>query len=139
MTYIIFVRNWIKNFIESVKSRWFLFSFNASIWRGLVIEWLYWLFLSIFKIADDILFVRILTSINKSNKTSFSLSFKRICESKANLVFTLLNPPIIIFSNTLRCSTSVGRAIKHLLWSLCAQLLKELAELHLRELKLYNF
>ena len=50
---------------------------------------------------------------------------------KASLVFTQLKPPIIVFSNTLTCSASVGRAIQHLLLSLWTQPLKELAELHL--------
>ena len=51
--------------------------------------------------------------------------------SKASLVFTQLKPPIKVFSNNLTCSALVGRAIQHLLLSLCILLLNELAELHL--------
>ena len=46
---------------------------------------------------------------------------------------------LIFFSKTLTCSASVGRAIRHLLWSLWAQPLNKLAESHLRELYLKSF
>ena len=50
-----------------------------------------------------------------------------------------LNPPIMVFSNTLVCSASVVSAIKHLLLSLCTHLLNELAELHFLGLNLKSF
>ena len=71
----------------------------------------------------------------KSNNT-FLLSSRRISVSKANLVFRQLNPPISIFSKTVTCSATVGRAIKRLLLSPWTVPLNELAELHLRGLYL---
>ena len=78
----------------------------------------------------------------KSNINLFlsTLSFgKTICESKTRHVFKQLRPPIKVLSNTLTCSASVGRAIKHLLLSLWTQPLKELAELHFLRLNLKSF
>ena len=48
----------------------------------------------------------------------------------ASLVFTQQNRTINVFSRTLTCSASVGRAMKHLLSSLWTKPLNELAELH---------
>ena len=96
--------------------------------------------LVIFRILDEILFVCFLPYIVKSNITfSFLFSSINTSVSKASLVFTQLNPPISVFSNTLTCSASVGRAIQHLLLFLWTQPLKLLAELYLRGLylKLY--
>ena len=107
---------------------------------GLVMTCLYWLFSSIFNIFVEIHFVCFFPSMSKSNNTfSFLLSLRRISVSKANLVFTQLNSPISVFSKTLTYSASVRRAIRHLIWSLWAQPLNELAELHLREFYLKCF
>ena len=58
--------------------------------------------------------------------------------SKASLVLTQLEPPISVFSNTLTCLVSVGRAIQHLLLPLCTQPLNELAEVNLQGQNLTN-
>ena len=102
--------------------------------NGFVMAIPYWLSLSILKILDEILFVCFLPSIVKSN-TIFSFLFSSIntSVSKASLVFTQLNPPISVFSNTLTYSASVRRTIQHLLLFLWTQPLKLPAELHLRE------
>ena len=104
--------------------------------------WPYWLFSSIFKIFGVILFIFFTLFIFKSNINSYlsTLPFRRrICESKVKRLFTQLKPPIKVFSKTLTCSASVGRAIKHLLLSLWTQPLKELAGLHFFGLNLKSF
>ena len=104
---------------------------------ALVIVIPYWLFSSILRILEEILFVCFLPSMIKSNKNfSFLLSSSNISVSKASLVFTQLKPPINVFSNNLTCLASVGRAMQHLLFSLWNHPLKELAELHFRGLYL---
>ena len=68
-------------------------------------------FSSIFSIFVETLFICFLPSIFKLNNTfSLPLSSMRISVSKASLVFTQLNPPINVFSKTLTCSASAGRA-----------------------------
>ena len=53
--------------------------------------------------------------INQTQPFNSLYHLKESAYQKANLVFMHLNPPINVFSNTLACSTSLGRAIKHLL------------------------
>ena len=78
-----------------------------------------------------------LTSMCKSDITfSFLLSLSNISVSKASLVLTQLKPPISVLSNYLTCSVPVGRAVQHLLASLCTQPLNQLPGLHLRGLNL---
>ena len=61
---------------------------------------------------------------------------KSIWESKTRLVFTQLKTPISVLSKRRISLAFVGKAIKHLLLSLWAQPLKQLAQLHFLGLNL---
>ena len=93
--------------------------------------WPHWVFSSILSILKKIIFVCFLPSMHKWNNTfSFLLLLSYISVSKASLVFTQLKLPISVFSNTLTCSASAGKAMHHLLFSLWTQPPNQLAELH---------
>ena len=90
-----------------------------------------WLFSSIFKILEENLLICLFPSIVTSI-SAFSVfgSFASMPVSKASLVFTQLKPPIRVFSKTLINSSSIGRAIQHLLLLRCTHPEKLLALLH---------
>ena len=90
--------NLSKILLNSIKLRGRFCFFIQPYGRGLVLGCPYWLFPSIFNIFVETLFVCFLPSMSKSNKIfSFFLSSRRICVSKASLVFTQLKPPISVF------------------------------------------